>query len=424
MTLWQHDTSPDSFTAGQDAALDQQLLEPDILVNLAHSQMLHEQGYLEQQELAALHEALLQLLDDPPDVSQYEDVHTCCEEQVTAATDAGKKLHTGRSRNDQVAADTLLWIRQQTIQTADKVLDLIEALEELGDGTVVPGQTHTRQAMPTTAENWAGSHAAALLDALDQLEQVHEQCLACPLGAAAGFGTHLNLDRQRVADLLGFEEPASNTIHAVQLRGQASLGMLQAVQSLGLAAANFADDLVTLTKPGSWLELDDDMTTGSSIMPQKQNPDGLELVRARGKQLLQQPGTVASVLTGGPTGYSRDTQQTKPVLMQSVGTLQDCLEALTEHVQHTAVDGEAADELLHDDITAAQEANQLVEDGVPFREAYHQVKQQGGTASEPVPAASSFPDASSHAETWQQLQEQENAWKQELLDLAAAASDG
>lgn len=427
MTLWQTgdsttDQGLEEFTASKDSELDNELLEPDIMVNIAHSQMLAEQGYLTPDEKKQIHTALLQLHKDSPDISGFEDVHTAIEELVTQATDAGTKLHTARSRNDQIATDTLIWLRWQAIETAQKVTAVIEGLEALGDNTVIPGRTHSRQAMPTTVENWTGSFATAFLDALDGLGLLYDQCLSCPLGAAAGFGTDLGIDRERTAELLGFEDVQYNTIHAVQSRGTYSLTALQAVQSIGIVLSDLADALIENTGPDGCLDLDESMTTGSSIMPQKANPDGLELIRARCTELLNAPGTTTSVLQGRMVGYNRDLQQTKPLVMDSIGQLQDCLDAMAAHIQAVTVDEQAAASSLTDDITAAAAANELVENGTPFRQAYQQVKEDGPPDDmEPEPAASSFPTDGLAVTTqaWQEKAADEQAWQDELFTLAA-----
>jgi argininosuccinate lyase len=431
VTLWQtSDHSPDQtldeFTASEDSELDNELLEPDIMVNIAHSQMLAEQDYLTEEEKDDLHTALLQLHEDQPDISGFEDVHTAIEKLITQENQAGTKLHTARSRNDQIATDTLIWLRWQAIETAKKVTAVVEGLEALGDNTVIPGRTHSRQAMPTTVENWVGSVAAAFLDGLKQLEVLYDQCLSCPLGAAAGFGTHLEIDREGAAELLGFEDVQDNTIHAVQSRGTYSLTALQAVQSIALVLSDLADAVVHHTGPDGWLELSESMTTGSSIMPQKNNPDGLELIRARCTELLNAPGTAASILQGGMTGYNRDLQQTKPLVMESFSQLQDCLDAMAAHIQALSIDEQAASSSLNDDITAAAAANELVENGTPFRQAYQQVKEDGHPDDmEPEPAASSFPTDGLAAtiQAWQDKAADEQAWQEELLALAADGDD-
>jgi len=431
VTLWQtgHDTTDQdlkAFTASKDSELDNGLLQIDILLNIAHSQMLAEQGHLTEQEKDDIHTALIQLHEDQPDISGFEDVHTAIEELVTQETDAGTKLHTARSRNDQIATDTLIWLRWQAIETAQKTLTVVGGLETVGDNTVIPGRTHSRHAMPTTTENWTGSFAAALLDGLDQLDVLYDQCLSCPLGAAAGFGTHLEIDRERTAALLGFEDIQDNTIHAVQSRGTYSLQGLHAVQSIGLVLADLADALIEHTGPDGWLELDSSMTTGSSIMPQKENPDGLELIRARCTELLHAPGTTASVLQGGMTGYNRDIQQTKPIIMETFGQLQDCLDAMAVHIEALTVDEEEAATSLADDLTAAAAANELVEEGIPFRDAYQQVKENGPPDEmEPEPAASSFPTDSlkDAKQDWKEKATDEAAWEETLLAMAADGDD-
>ncbi len=414
MKLWADgdadvDAAVERFLAGDDVTYDQELLEVDVLGSIAHARMLHEQGYLDADELDELHAALLQVLDDPPELEAGdEDVHTAVENAVTDRTEAGKKLHTGRSRNDQVLADTRLYTKRELVRVADAVLDLVDALRDLGDAhadLVMPGYTHMRQAMPTTAQVWLESHAAALLDDLELLDVAYDLNDQSPLGAAAGYGTTLDIDREMTADLLGFDRVQANPTYAVSSRGTIELAVLDALTHVMLDLDRLANDLILRsTAEYGHIMLPEDYCTGSSIMPQKSNPDVLELVKGKAASVAGARHQVESTVLHATSGYNRDTQETKPALVDALGTVTDAATIMADLVPGISFDAERIAESMDDAVFAAHTANTMVADGVPFRKAYRTVKEDG----EYVPAepgdipAPTIPEATVAAarETW------------------------
>ena len=376
MTLWSEDPSSSSLTeqyTEESKELEQKLLPYDILGNLAHVKMLEKQGYLEKQELEEIEVALKKIFEEEPKVTA-EDVHTFVEEKVTEKTEAGKKLHTGRSRNDQVVLDTRLFMKDAGIEIAGKILELVETLELFAkeENTLIPGYTHQQQAMPSSTGLWASSFADALVDDLKILKSSFEVLDQNSLGAAAGYGTSLDIDREYTAELLGFSSVQENSLYCVN-RGKHELMLLQSLNQVMLDVGKLSEDLINFSEDQEIFDIPEEFCTGSSIMPQKENPDVLEIVRGKSEEINANQQAIYGIISKLPSGYNRDTQLTKKHLFEAVESVLETLKILTELVSGLEV-SENFD--VKDEVYAAYTANQMVENGKSFRDSHHEVKQE------------------------------------------------
>jgi argininosuccinate lyase len=350
---------------------ENRFLPYDVLTNLAHVTMLHRQGFLSDDELAALREALTECYHEVDEV-EGEDVHTFVEEWVTERTEAGKKMHLARSRNDQIFVDTRLFMKDATIDLADRLLEFVDALDAFAaeKNMLIPGYTHQQQAMPSSTGLWASSFADALIDDLKSLRATYRIVDTNPLGAAASYGTSLDIDRDLTTELLGFSDKQHNPIYCSN-RGKQELQLLQTLDLVMLDVQKLAEDLINFSEDQQFFELPDEYCTGSSIMPQKRNPDILELARAKAEEVSAAKEAVRRIIGKLPSGYNRDSQRTKKHLIESVDTVRATLDILTPLIE----DLELSENFTVDEgIFAAYTANRKVEEGMAFRDAYHEVK--------------------------------------------------
>jgi len=350
---------------------ENRFLPYDVLTNLAHVTMLNRQGFVSDAELSELRAALTDLYREAEEV-EGEDVHTFVEERVTRRTEAGKKMHLARSRNDQIFVDTRLFMKDATIDLAHRILDLIAALDEFAaeKNVLIPGYTHQQQAMPSSTGLWASSYADALVDDLKSLRATYRIVDSNPLGAAASYGTSLDIDRDVTTELLGFATKQHNPIYCSN-RGKQELQLLQTLDLVMLDVQKMAEDLINFSEDQQFFELPDDYCTGSSIMPQKRNPDILELARAKAEEVSAGKETIRRIIGKLPSGYNRDSQQTKKHLIEGIDTVRATVDILTPLIEAL----ELSDDFSVDEgIFAAYTANQKVREGMPFRDAYHEVK--------------------------------------------------
>ena len=391
MKLWQAgeanvDALIERFTIGRDAELDLELARYDVIGSQAHAQMLHEVGLLKQDELQAL---LNGLKDVARSIEEggfrlepgVEDVHSQVEKLLTERLgEPGKKLHTARSRNDQVLLDLRLYFRAQFDDLADRLARLVRAFAERSEGAqalAMPGFTHMQVGMVSSFGMWLGCYAEALAD--DRRQVLHTRALINqnPLGSAAGYGSAFAIDRDRTTELLGFEGLCVNSMYAQFGRGKTELLVSQSLASTAYTLGKFAYDVCLFSNQNyALVRLPDSVTTGSSIMPHKKNPDVFELMRARCNQLASLPTQVTMVIQNLPSGYHRDFQQLKEIVFPAFAVLRDVL-AVLEHVLPQMVF--AADALAderYDALYSVDNMASLVQAGLPLRDAYHQVKQE------------------------------------------------
>ncbi len=387
MKLWQKTATIndriEAFTVGQDRDLDIWLAPFDVLGSLAHAQMLESIGLLESEELTSLRKELIKLyqLAEKRELiieDGIEDIHSQVELMLTQTLgDVGKKIHSGRSRNDQVLVDTKMYLRWEIEQLLDLVSKLFHTLQHLSEqhkDKLMPGYTHLQVAMPSSFGLWFGAYAESLSDDLNFLKAAFEVVNQNPLGSAAGYGSSFPLDRQMTSDLLGFSAPNYNTVYAQMTRGKSEKSMATAMSYLASTVGKMAMDIcLYMGQNYGFLTFPDELTTGSSIMPHKKNPDVFELVRARCNELQALPNTLTLTINNLPSGYHRDLQLLKEELVPAIQNMKSCLEISEFMLQNIIVKEAITDATTYDYLFTVEEVNKLVLDGVPFRDAYKQV---------------------------------------------------
>ena len=381
MKIWDKgfDNAPqvDAFTVGKDRELDLLLAPYDIEGTIAHITMLKEVGLLPADDFAQLLPALEALQREALEgkfVITGEDVHSEVEARLGPL---GKKVHTGRSRNDQVALDIKLFTRARLRTTLEKVSQLFELLlkraDELKD-VLMPGYTHLQVAMPSSFGLWLSAYAEALCDDVVFLKAAYEVNDRNPLGSAAGYGSSAPLDRRRTTELLGFGSLAVNSIYAQMGRGRVEREVAFAYACLAETLGKLATDCCLFTSQNfGFVKLPDAYTTGSSIMPQKKNPDVFELVRAHCNRLQGVPNDIRLITANLPSGYARDMQVLKEVYLPLFDELDSCLDMLLFALPGMEVNRSLMENPLYQQAFCVEEVNRLVQEGVPFRDAYREV---------------------------------------------------
>jgi argininosuccinate lyase len=376
------------FTAGSDLQLDLALVQADCIGSAAHVTMLSRMPIKPKVITGAECKAVIRELGSIMQraaTGQFsislddQDVHLAVERILTAKLgDLGKKVHTGRSRNDQVAVDLRLFSREELIGTVSEALTLAGVLVQFAQRHVaVPmvGRTHMQPAMPSSVGLWASAHAESLLDDVSLLMAVYDLNDQCPLGSAASYGVPLPIDRALTADLLGFSRPVHNVLYANNARGKIESLILQALTQVMLSLSRLAQDLMLFTMPEfGYFSLPAEYGTGSSIMPQKNNPDVVELVRARVARVMACELAVMDIARSLPSGYNRDLQETKGPFMEGLATTRSCLRSMAQMTERMEVNPEALLKGFSSGVFATDRALELVAEGMPFRDAYHYIK--------------------------------------------------
>ena len=385
MKIWSKgfDNAPeiDAFTVGKDRELDLMLAPWDILGTMAHITMLSEVGLLGKDELAVLLPELRKLHNEAVEgrfTIEGEDVHSEVEARLTAALgDVGKKVHTGRSRNDQVAVDIKLFTRARIEKTVGKVAALFDLLQEKSEAlkdVLMPGYTHLQVAMPSSFGLWLGAYAESIADDLLMLKAAWDVMDENPLGSAAGYGSSAPLNRARTTELLGFGTLDYNSIYAQMSRGRGERMVAWAYSAVAETIGRLAYDGCLFTSQNfGFLHLPDAFTTGSSIMPQKKNPDVFELVRGHCNRIQGIPAMLRHITGNLPSGYFRDMQLLKEVYLPMFDELDSCLDILCFALPGITVTEGLMDQPLYAQAFCVEEVNRLVEAGIPFRDAYRQV---------------------------------------------------
>ncbi|MEQ9297151.1 MAG: argininosuccinate lyase [Cyclobacteriaceae bacterium] len=387
MKLWQKTTAIndriEAFTVGQDRDLDVWLAPFDVLGSLAHAQMLGSIGLLETSELESLRAELIKLYHKAEKreliiEEGIEDVHSQVELMLTQQLgDVGKKIHSGRSRNDQVLVDTKMYLRweiEETLVLVSKLFHTLQALSEQHKDKLMPGYTHLQVAMPSSFGLWFGAYAESLSDDVNFLKAAFEVVNQNPLGSAAGYGSSFPLDRQMTSDLLGFSAPNYNTVYAQMTRGKSEKAMATAMSYLAGTLGKMSMDIcLYMGQNYGFLTFPDELTTGSSIMPHKKNPDVFELVRARCNELQALPNTLTLTINNLPSGYHRDLQLLKEELVPAIQNMKSCLEISEFMLQNIIIKESITEADTYDYLFTVEEVNKLVLEGAPFRDAYKQV---------------------------------------------------
>ena len=385
--LWDKGFEPDraieAYTVGRDRELDLRLARYDVEGSLAHIAMLEKIGLLTRDELTTLTAGLQAIADEiaagrfeiEPDT---EDIHSQVELLLTRRLgDVGKKIHSGRSRNDQVLVDLKLFLRDELRQTADDVQTLFDRLQELSERhkeVLMPGYTHLQIAMPSSFGLWFGAYAEALVRDMRLLAAAWHIANQNPLGSAAGYGSSFPLDRRMTTQLLGFEELHYNVVAAQMSRGKSERAAATALAAVAATVGRLAMDVcLMMSQNFGFVSLPDELTTGSSIMPHKKNPDVFEIMRGRCNRLQSVPNEIALLTANLPAGYHRDLQLLKEILFPAFDELRGTLGMCDFMLAHLRVNDRILDDPKYDYLFTVEDVNRLVLQGVPFREAYRRV---------------------------------------------------
>ena len=385
--LWDKGFEPDAhieaYTVSNDRELDLRLARYDVEGSLAHITMLESIGLLTRDELERLTAGLKEIAAEieagrfeiEPDT---EDVHSQVELLLTRRLgDVGKKIHSGRSRNDQVLVDLKLFLRDELRQTAAAVRTLFDRLQEFSEryrDVLMPGYTHLQVAMPSSFGLWFGAYAETLVDDLRLVAAAYHIANQNPLGSAAGYGSSFPLDRTMTTRLLGFETLHYNVVAAQMSRGKCERAAANAIAAVAATVGRLAMDVcLFMSQNFGFVSLPDELTTGSSIMPHKKNPDVFEVMRGRCNRLQSVPNEIALLTTNLPSGYHRDLQLLKDILFPATSEIRRTLAMCTFMVGNLRVNTHILEDARYDYLFTVEEVNRLVLEGVPFREAYRRV---------------------------------------------------
>jgi len=387
MKLWQKNTSVnnlvETFTVGQDREMDLFLAAFDVLGSLAHTQMLESIDLMTAEDLAQVQKELKNIYKEISEGNfviedGVEDVHSQVEMLLTQRIgEAGKKIHSGRSRNDQVLVDLKLFFRsqiQEMVASSKELFDLLIILAEQHKEKLLPGYTHLQIAMPSSFGLWFGAYAESLIDDLELMLAAFKISNKNPLGSAAGYGSSFPLNRKMTTDLLGFDTLNFNVVYAQMGRGKTERILSQAMSSIAATLNRMAmDACLFMNQNFGFISFPDELTTGSSIMPHKKNPDVWELIRGRTNQLQALPNQITMLTTNLPSGYHRDMQLLKETLFPAFQSLMACLDMAKLMLKNIRI----KDNILQDDkyayLFSVEVVNNLVLEGLPFREAYKKV---------------------------------------------------
>ena len=387
MKLWQKNFEINSeierFTVGRDREMDLYLAQDDVLGSMAHITMLESIGLLEKEELKQLLAELRRIyaviqeggfrIEDG-----IEDVHSQVELMLTRALgDMGKKIHSGRSRNDQVLVDLRLFTRRQLKTLVEDVMALFSELQKQSEQykhVLMPGYTHLQVAMPSSFGLWFGAYAESLVDDMMMLQAAYRQTNRNPLGSAAGYGSSFPLNRTLTTKLLGFDSMDYNVVYAQMGRGKTERNVAYALASVAGTIAKLAFDACMFSSQNfAFVKLPNECTTGSSIMPHKKNPDVFELTRAKCNKLQALPQQIMLIMNNLPSGYFRDLQIIKEVFLPAFEELRDCLQMTTYIISRIHVNEHILEDSRYDLMFSVEEVNRRASSGTPFRDAYKQV---------------------------------------------------
>jgi len=385
--LWQKNNkvaaSVEQFTIGNDQAMDLYLAAYDVLGSIAHTTMLSEVGLLTKEEQVQLKKELVEIYgliqSENFKLSEgVEDIHSQVEILLTEKLgDIGKKIHSARSRNDQVLVDLKLFLRAELMDLSNSVtalFNLLQAKSEQFKNDLLPGYTHLQLAMPSSFGLWLGAYAESLVDDMIMLEAAFKIVNKNPLGSAAGYGSSFPINRTRTTELLGFDTLNYNVVYAQMGRGKAE-------RVTATALANFADTLSKLSMDAclfmnqnfGFIKFPEELTTGSSIMPHKKNPDVFELIRSYCNRIKALPNEIMMMTTNLPSGYHRDLQLLKEHLFPAFQQLKNCIEMASLMIEHMEVKKDILEDAQYQFLFSVEEVNKLVNEGMPFRDAYKKV---------------------------------------------------
>ena len=387
MKLWEKSVKIDKdierYTIGRDREMDLYLAPFDVLGSMAHITMLESIGLLDKHELGVLLAEMKKIYADAVagnfEIEEgIEDVHSEVELILTRRLgDIGKKIHSGRSRNDQVLVDLKLYMRHELQEITRLTVELFNMLIQQSEkykNVLMPGYTHLQVAMPSSFGLWFGAYAEGLVDDLTVLNAAYKVVNRNPLGSAAGYGSSFPLNRQMTTDLLGFDSMDYNVVYAQMGRGKSERIVAQALGGIAATLAKLAFDACMYSSQNfGFIKLHDAFTTGSSIMPHKKNPDVFELTRAKCNKIQAVPEQIMLIMNNLPSGYFRDLQIIKEVFLPTFDELKDCLRMVTLMLEHITVNEHILDDTRYDLMFSVEEVNRLATNGMPFRDAYKKV---------------------------------------------------
>ena len=390
MKLWSKGFEPDKlieeFTVGRDRELDLRLAKYDVEGSMAHIRMLESIGLLQADELKILLEALEEI-KATAERGEFvieegiEDVHSQVELMLTRKLgDVGKKIHSGRSRNDQVLVDLKLFLRDEMKNIAGHVLALFERLQKLSNehaGVLMPGYTHLQVAMPSSFGLWFGAYAESLVDDMQLVLAAYNVANQNPLGSAAGYGSSFPLNRTMTAELLNFNNLHFNVVAAQMSRGKTERAVAYAIAALASTLGKMAMDVcLFMCQNFGFISFPDELTTGSSIMPHKKNPDVFEIMRGKCNRLQSVPNEISLLTANLPLGYHRDLQLLKDIIFPATTEICSCLDMCDFMLQNIRVNGEILSDSRYDYLFTVEDVNRLALGGMPFRDAYREVGMQ------------------------------------------------
>ncbi|MCB0475633.1 MAG: argininosuccinate lyase [Flavobacteriaceae bacterium] len=390
MKLWDKgfDTNKkiDLFTVGDDRELDMMLAKYDVIGSLAHAGMLYKTGILNAGELKSLEKELNTILTDIENGNfiiedSFEDVHSKVEFLLTQKLgDTGKKIHTARSRNDQVLVDMHLYLKDEIRVIKQQVRELFDLLIEKAkryEQVLLPGYTHFQVAMPSSFGLWFSAYAESLIDDVYLLNAAYKITDQNPLGSAAGYGSSFAIDREETTKLLNFGTLKYNSVAAQMSRGKTEKAVAFGISAVAATLSKLAMDIcLYMSQNFNFVSFPDELTTGSSIMPHKKNPDVFELIRGKCNGLQALPYELTLITNNLPSGYHRDLQMLKAGLLPAIQTLKSCLEMTVFSLKDIKVNTDILNDPKYDYLFTVEEVNKLVQQGMPFRDAYKQVGQQ------------------------------------------------
>ena len=391
MKLWEKEGTAvheqiEKFTVGRDREFDLLLAEYDVQGSMAHSQMLQGIGLLTTEELNAIQNELKNILETIRngqfDIDKdVEDIHSQVELLLTKKLgETGKKIHSGRSRNDQVAVDIKLYLRAEILKIKDEAKNLFDLLikqSEKFKEKLLPGYTHLQIAMPSSFGLWFGAYAESLVDDMELLAAAYQISNKNPLGSGAGYGSSFPLKRKKTTDTLGFGTLNFNSVYAQMSRGKTERAVAFGLSSIAATLSKLSMDCcLYISQNFGFISFPDTLTTGSSIMPHKKNPDVFELIRAKCNRIQSTPNELTLLINNLPSGYHRDLQLTKEILFPAIEEMKACLQAAQLMLSNIQVKDNILDDEKYKYLFSVEVVNELVNKGVAFREAYKQVGKQ------------------------------------------------
>ena len=376
----------EAFTVGRDKEFDILLAEYDVLGSLAHTEMLASVGLLSKEDLGLIHKELNNILAEIRAGSftidkDIEDVHSQVEWLLTSRIgEAGKKIHSGRSRNDQVAIDIKLYLRAQVLALKDEVAQLFDLLIKLSQqykDKLLPGYTHLQIAMPSSFGLWFGAYAESLVDDLEVLAAAYQVADKNPLGSGAGYGSSFPLNRTMTTELLHFRTLNYNSVYAQMSRGKTEKIVAMGLATIAATLSKLAMDCcLYINQNFGFISFPPELTTGSSIMPHKKNPDVFELIRAKSNRIQSTPNELTLLINNLPSGYHRDLQLTKEILFPAIEEEKACLQMTRLMLSHIEIKDNILEDSKYKYLFSVEAVNELVNKGIPFREAYKEIGNQ------------------------------------------------